>query len=203
MTVPQLNEILARELHRAPGSSDGIYKWEWSEDLFWPSYATGRMVPKRIEVPLIGGGVDHTEIIVPEYRRDRMSHKLRDQWVITKWCAPETLDRWEQNFPGAPYPADGFRINTDWYNPPGVLPSEEDTIRLIWALRNQSDKNRAQLTNEMEEESAKNQRAIENEVEDEINDSFGAFLNPKPGSRSGHVSMPYTEIDRKEALPHG
>jgi hypothetical protein len=137
-----------------------------------------------------------------EYRRDRMSHKLRDQWVVTKWVAPDSLPYWQANFPGADYPARGYRINTDWYNKPGVMPGHEDTIRLIWAIRKQGDKSTQQILNEMEQETERNEKAKENLIGDEIRDSFSAFLN-EPGKRSGHVSMPYAKHEREEVLPNG
>lgn len=195
MNVDQLNHILARELHRTPHDGTGIYQWEWSEDLFWPSYATGGRVEKVSE-----GGIVYFE---KEYRRDRMSAKLRDQWVITKWCAPETLEHWEVNFPGAPYPGQGYRINTDWYNKPGVYPGLEDTNRFIWAIRKQGDKSPQVLRSEMEAEMERGEASRQRTVEDAVENEFGAFLNPKPGTRSGHVSMPYTALERKDAVSHG
>lgn len=195
MTVDQLNHILARELHRVPHADEGIYRWEWSEGLYWPSYATGGRVEK-----ISPGGLVYFE---PEYRRDRMSENLRDQWVVTKWCAPETLDQWHVNFPGADYPALGYRINTDWYNKPGIAPSLDDTNCLIWAIRHQGDKSMGQLRNEMDAEMERGEDARQRVVEDQVEDAFGAYLNPKPGSRGNHVSMPYTETDRKEALMKG
>lgn len=195
MTVPELNEILAREFHRTPRGDQGIYAWEWSEDLFWPAYATGGQVEKTTP-----SGIVYFE---KEYRRDRMSHKLRDQWVVTKWCAPETLTRWQSQFPGAAYPAEGYRINTDWYNPQGVAPSEKDTTCLIWAIRKQSDLSVGQLREAMEAEHDRGEKSRDSALGDEIRESFPAFLNPKPGARNAHVSMPYTETERKESLPHG
>lgn len=193
MTVPELNEILSRELHRNPYGA-GIYAWEWSEDLYWPSYATGGRVEKRSP-----GGIVYFE---KEYRRDRMTSKLRNQWVVTKWCAPETLGHWQVNFPGADYPHKGYRINTDWYNKPGIMPSHEDTIRLIWAIRKQTGMSATELNNEQDAERERGQKERDSVVEDEIRDSFTAFLND-PGKRSGHVSLPYSKQEREEALPHG
>lgn len=48
----RLNEILGAELGRRPDGKP-IFAWGWSESLFWPAFATGRKVLKKIEVPLL------------------------------------------------------------------------------------------------------------------------------------------------------
>lgn len=181
MNIQQLNEFLGAELGRVPGGSEPLFKWEWSEDLFWPSYATGGRVEKQSP-----GGIVYFE---KEYRRDRMSHKLRKQWVVTKWCRPEELSQWKENFPGADYPANGYRINTDWYNPPGKQPTFEDTRCLVWAIRKQFGMTAGQLADDVQAEQDHRDKAVENEVLDEIREDFTAFMNPYPGKRGGSISF--------------
>src|SRR5690242_1631804 len=122
MTIKQLNDLLARELGRVRMTDEGIYKWEWSDDLFWPAYRTGKSIEKRTP-----SGIVYFE---PEYRRDRMTNK-KAVWIVTKWMPPESFSDWDRNFPGADYPANGYRVQTDWVNPPGVLPGLADTEDLI------------------------------------------------------------------------
>lgn len=143
--IRELNEYLGRELGRRANGRP-IFSWMWSEEMFWPAFATGRktVVKKPLEIPLIGGGKESVEIeeIVPEYRRDRQVRRF-DTWYVTKWLSPEHLifgwfgghghelasregvipDReglvrlWESRFPGAEFPSEGWIVPTDAYLP--------------------------------------------------------------------------------------
>lgn len=188
MTIPKLNQLLARELGRVRLSDDGLYKWEWSEDLFWPAYMTGKMVEKRTP-----GGIVFFE---KEYRRDKQSHKLNKQWVITKWFAPEELKDWQMRFPGADYPADGYRIFSDWVNPPGMLPTEADTRDCIKCVREVRSMNFTERLNDMQAEADRIEKSKDSEVRSMVRNEFTAFLNEKPGARGNSVSMPWTKQDR-------
>ena len=53
-SLAHLNNLLASRLGRNP-YGEGIFRWEWSEDLFWPEFPTGQMVSKESSVPIIGG----------------------------------------------------------------------------------------------------------------------------------------------------
>ncbi len=53
-TVAKLNDLLARALGRNP-YGEGMFRWEWSEDLFWPEFPTGRTLSRDVEIPVIGG----------------------------------------------------------------------------------------------------------------------------------------------------
>lgn len=200
MTFPELNKLLGQELGTNP-RGEPIYKWEWSEDLFWPAYATGRSTVR--EIP--GSSLVAPE---PEYRRDRQTHNLHDQWVITKWISPEQLVthwRWPEVFPGAGVPVDGYRLKTDWYNKPGVEPTTDDTRCFIWAVRKQAPagynpanpdahgvSEGQRLEREMNAEVDEREASLQREIEDEVRDQFGAFLNPAPGKRGNFVSFPST-----------
>lgn len=59
-TVAQLNKLLERELGTNP-YGEAIFRWEFSEDLYWPEFATGRMVEKPVKIPIIGGSVECEE----------------------------------------------------------------------------------------------------------------------------------------------
>jgi hypothetical protein len=206
MTITELNTLLGQELGLNP-RGEPIFKWEWSEDLFWPAYATGQMTVR----PIPGSVLVAPQ---PEYIRDRQAHNLKDQWVITKWISPQQLVnhwRWHEKFPGAGVPSEGYRLKTDWYNKPGVQPTLDDTRCCIWALRKQmpTGYNPAnpdahgisegqRLRREMEEEMDQRDASVQREINDEVLDSFGAFLNPAPGKRGNFVSFPSTSKDMKE-----
>ena len=195
MTVEKLNELLGRELGRNP-LNEPVYRWAFSEDLYWPTHATGRTVKKKIQVPLFGEGgtlATTTEIVVPEYRRDRMCHKLHKQWLITKWCAPEELDRWTEIFPQADYPSRGYYINTDYYRSPENPPSLIDTEFFIRQMKDQRSMKFKDRLEQFESERDRKERSAHNEVEDELQDMVPAMANPQPGTRSWNVSFPSTQ----------
>jgi hypothetical protein len=98
-SAAELNELLARSLGTNP-YGEGLFRWERSEDLFWPEFPTGRKTTKMVEVPIIGGGVDLAETVVPEYRSEPMCPKLDRQWVVTLWYPPESLDNWAGSVSG-------------------------------------------------------------------------------------------------------
>lgn len=180
MKVSKLNALLGRELGTNP-YGEPVFRWDWSEDLWWPSFWTGRYIEKQSP-----GGLYYSE---REYKKQRMSLKLKNQWVITRWLAPEALQDWQQNFPGADYPSRGYRIHTDWANKPFHSPTLQDTEILIGLLREQmsgmSAKARyADMEREMDREEEKRQRTLEDAIENE----FTAGLNPYPGKRGAFVS---------------
>lgn len=57
--IAQLNEILGRELGRNQ-YGDPYFTWRWSEDLYWPAFATGRTTIKetKVQTPIIGAPPD-------------------------------------------------------------------------------------------------------------------------------------------------
>lgn len=101
--IRELNDYLGRELGRRPNGKP-IYAWKWSNDLFWPAFATGRntTIKRIIEVPVFnkaGAEVVSKETvtleeIVPEYTRDRQVRQI-DTWYVTKWLtATELIFGW-------------------------------------------------------------------------------------------------------------
>lgn len=155
--IARFNVLLGRELGYTP-FGDPIYKFEWSEDLFWPLYKTGQKVADKntYEVPIIGAGrtelVDETKL-VPEYTKARMTFKYRDQWIATAWLPPEGLQawvaqgavengvdraalaQWAGNYEGADYPHQGFRVCTNYVIPKGDVPNIDDIARLCAGVR--------------------------------------------------------------------
>lgn len=215
----QLNELLGQELGRTP-TGDSIYQWEWSENLFWPSFATGRttIASKVMNVPILGGGTEEVRIeeVVPEYTRERQV-RLRDTWYLTKWLPAVALiwgwvgghgheahDRepedevlrelWESRFPGADFPARGWRIPTDAWLPRSPddprVPTLADTRFFISQVKRQAEQKFDQaLAGWMEADDAANaaQRRV---IEDEVRDAFPAFLNPTPGRKTSGGDWP-------------
>lgn len=222
MKLNELNNLLGQELGRR---ADGhpIFAWKNSDELFWPAFQTGRNVTKSIDIPLIGGGVEKAEAVIPEYRRDRQLRAL-NTWVVTKWLDPEALiwgwigrhggeaaptyhpprerliAMWNDRFPGADFPSNGWRIPTDATLPrsPGgnSYPNESDTRHFIACVKEQTRIGfDARLKDMFASEDAKN-AAQEKEIGDMVRDAFPAFLNPVPGKRSNFVSLPFTKKDR-------
>lgn len=134
--------------------------------------------------------------VVPEYKVEKMCPKLDHQWVIVLWYAPEELAHWQSRFPGATYPARGYRINTNASLPshPGGPrePNIRDTERFIELLREQRSMSHHDRVVDMLAEDDKQKAAIQKEIEDEIANEFTAFMNPDPGKRGGFVSFPST-----------
>lgn len=194
MDFPQrsdFNKQLARALGYAKIGDEGLFQWDWSEDLTWPAYATGNKVSKSIKVPLIGSSepVD-AQVLVPEYKKDRMCQKYKNQWLITKWCAPESLSEWEKNFPGAAYPSRGFRIMTNAVLDPFVSPTQADTDHFIQCIKEQQSMTYNERLADMERDQAYKENAQRQRAYDEIGDMVPAFCNGTPGKRGGSVSMP-------------
>lgn len=219
MTTPKivntLNALLASELGRNP-YGEPVFRWAWSEDLLWPETPTGKMTTKPVEIPIIGGGTETHQMLVPEYKRRRMSFKLQNQWVVTRWLSPEMLcgasvdykigsppsgfsheeltRRWRAIFPGSDLPVKGLYINTDWANKPNLPPTLQDTQILIAQLREQlsgmsASARLADMLADDDEDRVRKRKITENICED----SFTAMMNPFPGSRSSFVSFPSTE----------
>lgn len=186
MTVTQLNKLLARELGYVRLTDEGVYKWEWSDDLYWPAYRTGRKIEKTSP-----GGIFYFEA---EYKRDRMTNK-RAVWIVTKWMPPETFTDWDRNFPGAAYPADGYRVHTAYLASRG-LPSLAETEDLIAQVKESGEMSFSARLADMQDDLDKQEKRKEGPVKDQIRDSFTAFLNEAPGKRGNSVSMPYTKFDR-------
>lgn len=135
--------------------------------------------------------------VVPEYRVEKMCPKLDHQWVITLWYAPEDLAHWQSRFPGAAYPARGYRIDTNASLPsyPGGPrePNIRDTERFIELLRSQRSLSHHDRVVDMLAEDDRQRASVQQEIEDEIANDFTAFMNPEPGKRGGFVSFPSTE----------
>lgn len=181
MKISKLNALLGRELGVTP-YGDPVFKWEWSEDLFWPAYATGGMSEQVSPSGIV--------LMVREYKRDRMSHKLDHQWVITHWFPVEVLYQWNENFPGADYPSRGYRIHTDFSMRRDQLPDLAQTEWLIGQIKHQRSQTFTEATNEFEAARDRADKARESAMRAEIRDSFTALLNPIPGKRGGSVSFP-------------
>lgn len=142
--IRRLNNLLGRELGRNH-RSEPVFKWEWSDNLFWPLFRTGRTttVTKKMHVAVIGGGSEEVEVTetVPEYRRDRQV-RLFATWYVTKWLPPWELITgplsghlrygddfgnkppdaqveavWTARFPGTDFPSNGWRVPTNCHLP--------------------------------------------------------------------------------------
>jgi hypothetical protein len=186
--IEQLNNLLGRELGRTL-YGEPKYKWQFSDELFWPAYATGKFVDARTPAGLV--------VMQKEYRQDRMSQKLDHQWVVTKWCSPESLDRWQQNFPSAPYPGKGYYIHTNASLDPWQAPTQDDTEHFIRCIREQTSMSYGQRLRDMEAADDREELAVENETMDFARDCVPAFVNEAPGKRGGSVSMPSTSREIK------
>jgi hypothetical protein len=222
--IEKLNQILRRELGANP-YSQGVFAWKWSTDLFWPSTETGRMIMKKIRVPIIGGGgdTDFGEILVKEFKPRRMTLRHPDCWIVTRWLPPAALvglrldikigsepdeidipremilDRWRTMFPGADYPERGWYVTTDYYCKPHQEPTFDDNQFLIAQLREQMSGLSAQslYLDMLNADDARNAKTTST-VEDACENEFTAFLNPFPGRRGGPVS--FGGVDEKQLI---
>lgn len=166
---------------------------------------------------------DVAETAMPEYRRDRQMRQ-RNVWVMTKWLDPEALiwgwigrhggeavptehpshsrleAIWNEHFPGADFPSNGWRVPTDATLPrsPGGIrePNLADTRYFIACVKEQTRLGFDERLKDMLNSEDAIKAAKTKTIEDEIRDAFPAFLNPKPGSRSTFVSFPWTRKDR-------
>lgn len=217
----KLNLILRQELGSNP-YGEGQFRWSWSEECVWPAMKTGRMIGKKIRVPLIGGGEEEAEIPTPEYKAVPQNSNLKDQWVLTRWLSPAMLaglstghfigndrtdwseemilHRWQTIFPDYEYPARGLHFVTDWANKPHMRPTLVDTKLAIKQLRKQLSGDSAEaLTIQMEDQMDAERERKQRITEDMIENEFTAFLNPSPGSRGNFVS--FGGADLKEENP--
>lgn len=198
MTIAKLNDLLLREL----GSNvygEPRFRWTFSEELFWPAYKTGNLIRREISVPLLGSDQhEEVETDIPEleYKRDRMSHSLFKQWVICKWIAPDELTWWQSEFPGAPWPDRGYYFATNAAMEPEVMPTLQDTERLIRCVKEQTSMTYAARLADMEADQARQDKAKESELDSMVRNEFTAFMNPAPGKRGNGISMPYSKFDR-------
>jgi hypothetical protein len=179
MNIDKLNDLLGRELGRNPYGEPN-YQWDWSETLFWPSYATGRIIDKQTD-----GGL---WIMEREYRKDRMCAKLFNSWLVTKWAKPEELTRWQSIFPDADYPARGFRIHTNASLPPWQKPTLDDTEHFIKCIREQTSMTYAARLADMLADQDRKDAAKDREIDDMVTNEFTAFMNVNPGKRGGNIS---------------
>lgn len=199
MKVEQLNNVIGRDLGCNP-YGEPLFKWFISRELMWPAFKTGRQIYKDVWVPIIGGGDALTHVLVDEYQQDIQCHKIDpNQWLIAKWCPAEELDDWQAKFPGAPYPARGYYIQTNASLPscPGgsTIPDIQETerfVRLVKLQRSQSAKETCEQMIELDE---KKDKSNKQEVRDEIADMVPAFAK-EPGKRGNEVSVPFTKFDR-------
>jgi hypothetical protein len=200
MTVEKLNALLARELGTHIYNA-GKFKWAYSEDLYWPAYKTGRLTRRKIMVPLLGTAFQEeveTDIPEPEYTKDRMSHKLSKQWVICKWIPPDELTWWQSEFPGAPWPAQGYYFPTNASCAPGVLPTLADTEHLIRCVKDQTSMTYQARLADMEQDMDRQDKSKTSTLDSMIRNEFTAFMNPAPGKRGNHISMPYSRFDKSD-----
>jgi hypothetical protein len=187
-TIKRLNSLLARELGRVPHDFEqGVYAWEWSNDLYWPSVPTGRIVPRKTESGIVA--------MCTEYVRAPLTNK-RDRWILTKWCKPEELTDWQKIFPGAPYPAQGYRVHTNVYMEVGEEPTTTITEGLIYDIKRQLSMTASEMTEEMTAEQDKRDRDATESQKDEVEELIPAFLNHEPGNRGNRVSLPVTKQDK-------
>lgn len=163
------------------------------------------------------------ETAVPEYRRDRQMRQL-NTWVITKWLDSEELiwgwigrhggevrptnhpphehlvDLWNQRFPGADFPHNGWRIPTNASLPSAPNgnrePNWDDTRRFVALLKEQTRLGFDERLKDMLASEDRIEAAKTKEIEDCVRDSFPAFLSPKAGSKDNFVSFPWTKRDR-------
>lgn len=92
--IRELNNYLGQELGRNE-YGDSYFSWRWSEDMYWPARATGKILiePHEVLVPILGTDeVEKTveERRVPEYVRDRQVRNV-DTWYLAKWLTPWEL----------------------------------------------------------------------------------------------------------------
>lgn len=220
----KLNDLLGKELGRNV-YGDPIFQWSWSEEMLWPLTKTGRMITKEreVEIPIIGGGIEIADFgeLVPEYAQSRQMRQ-QNVWVVSKWLSPmdlifggsaghgrgrladasdETLmTLWNSRFPGADFPSQGWRVPTDATLPRSPYdprePNYPDTEHFIKCIKDQTSMSmNARLLDMLNAEDEKDKRETES-LYPQISDSFNAFLNPKPGSRSSFVSFPWTKHNR-------
>ncbi len=198
MTVKQLNKRLGEALGWSPYDNEPIFAWVFSEELLWPATPTGRMIQRRVEVPLIlTPDTESVPLYAPEYVAKKQCAKLDHQWLIAKWCAPDALPMWQQNFPGAHYPARGYRIHTNADLAPHCVPTLEDTEAFIAIINEQRSMSFNERLLDMETDLDKKDKSVKNEIYDEVRDLVPAFANYQPGKKGGYVSLPYTEREKK------
>lgn len=193
--IEALNELLGQQLGRNI-LGESVFSWAWSEDLLWPATATGRNTTRDVEVPIIGGGTDTAQIVTPEYVQQKQCAKYNNQWLVSKWCAPETLSMWHVNFPGAPYPTRGYRIHTNATLAPFCEPTLADTEAFIVCMKEQRSMTMKQRLQDMEADRDRKETAKNNLIYDEVRDLVPAFANYQPGKRGAYVSLPTTKIDK-------
>lgn len=238
--IANLNDLLGRELGRNP-YSEPVFRWEWSDDLFWPATKTGRKIreDKWIEVPIIGGpkwiedelwATEPVNIgeIKEEYAKTRQT-RLRETWLITKWLSPEDLihggtrglgrgygpegppsaeglqSLWQGLFPGADFPARGWRIPTDASLPRGpgdsTVPSLPDTEFFIASVRRQTLLSPEALLLDMLLDDDRRRAQNDSIVADICRDAWPAFLNPRPGGKDEtFVSFPALGTSKPDKL---
>ncbi len=202
MTIPELNELLRRSLGSNP-YGEGLFKWEYSEDLYWPTVQAGKYDVTEHKGPVRdakGRFQKRTSIsvVTPVCKKERMCTKYFRQWVITRWLPPERLHTWTAVMPGTPFPARGYRVHINGTQiPPDDVPNLRDTERFIENIREARSISIEALTELMEEEWERREKESENRLTDQIEDAFTAFLNV-PGSRGYHVSFPSVEKKEKK-----
>lgn len=190
--IDKLNYLLGVALGFTPYGDEPIYRWTWTEDLFWPATPTGRFVESKTESGLY--------VMRPEYVQRRMTERYKNQWIISRWFPPEGVTAleahmlglpeqtifatWERDFPGSPIPARGYRIhinNTEI--PEGDVPNLTDTERAIQIFNQARSRTARQLMRDDAEAAEKEHIALKNQDADFVADCFTAGLKPKPGSR--------------------
>lgn len=171
-----------------------------------------------------------------EYKSARQYRRI-DTWVICKWLTPwelilgpgrgymnikhgqqQSADRepsqeaviaaWNRQFPGAPFPARGWRVPTDAYLPNQddenfaaspfghTTPHRKDTEHFIRQVRFQTSRPFAEVEQDMIAQDIAAEKRIDTQFMDDCRDAFPAFLNPKQGARGSFVSFPWTKADR-------
>jgi hypothetical protein len=225
LELHKLNELLGRELGRSGDRS--IFAWKHSDGLFWPAFQTGEteMKVREFAAPIIGEGktVQCVEqVVVPVHRQDRQVRN--SAWYMTKLLTPEQLiwgwigkhgdptpdgkapsheqllSIWNARFPGADFPARGWRVPTDAYLPRFIggprEPNLRDTEDFIACIHEQTRLSFNLRLEDMVAYEDRKQADIDRQIADATRDSFPAFLNPVPGKRSNFVSMPWSRQDR-------
>jgi hypothetical protein len=162
------------------------------------------------------------EIVVPVYRKDRQVRN--SAWYMTKLLTAEALiwgwigkhgdptpegraprieqlmEIWNSRFPGADFPAKGWRVPTDAYLPRFIggprEPNLLDTEDFIKCIREQTSLSFALRLQDMTAYEVRKEADTRRDIEDAVRDSFPAFLNPVPGKRSNFVSFPWSGKDR-------
>lgn len=195
-SILKLNDRLRLTLGSTP-FGEPIYKWAWTEDLYWPSMPTGQYEEIKTDSGLF--------LMKSVSTRKRMTDRYVEQWIIVRWCpidgftesectklgiSNHQLPVWSRDFPGAPIPSRGgyyyHLANTEI--PRGDMPTDSDTDRFIGFIKIQLAQDGNEHLYEWSKAKERQTRSSRAEFAAEIADSFTAYLK-EPGKVDGEVSF--------------